>query len=86
MVRWMRDFRRLRPGVRKGEPWEHLGTLKGFHTLIANETNLAPMGPAALARRGRGLPSHGRGKSTLEIRVARGGFNTPQRTRPIIEN
>lgn len=80
MDRWMRSFRQLQPGVRKGERWEHLGTLNGFHALIAGETDLAPMGrelwPAELAAyesaRGAAAP--------LEIRVARGGFNTPQRT------
>lgn len=80
MDRWMRSFRHVQPNVRKGERWEHLGTLNGFHALIASEADLAPMGrelwPAEQAAyesaRGPGSP--------LEIRVARGGFNTPQRT------
>src|SRR5260221_5388688 len=80
MDRWMRDFHRLQPDVQPGSRWEHLGTLNGFHALIAGETDLAPMGrelwPAELvayeATRHR--------KAPLEIRVARGGFNTPQRT------
>jgi ABC-type phosphate transport system substrate-binding protein len=80
MDRWMRSFRTLEPGVRKGERWEHLGTLNGFHALIAKETDLAPMGrelwPAELAA----YASAGGGAAPLEIRVARGGFNTPQRT------
>ena len=80
MDRWMRSFRALQPGVRKGERWEHLGTLNGFHALIAKETDLAPMGrelwPAELAA----YASAGGADAPLEIRVARGGFNTPQRT------
>jgi ABC-type phosphate transport system substrate-binding protein len=80
MDRWMREFHRVQPGVRPGSRWEHLGTLNGFHALIANETDIAPMGrelwPSELAAykatQGRDAP--------LEIRVARGGFNTPQRT------
>jgi ABC-type phosphate transport system substrate-binding protein len=80
MDRWMRDFRRAQPGVRKGERWEHLGTLNGFHALVAGETDLAPMGrelwPAEAAVY---QAAHGR-KAPLEIRVARGGFKTPQRT------
>jgi ABC-type phosphate transport system substrate-binding protein len=80
MDRWMRDFRRVQPGVRKGERWEHLGTLNGFHALIAGETDIAPMGrelwpsEAAIYEAAQGR------KAPLEIRVARGGFNTPQRT------
>jgi ABC-type phosphate transport system substrate-binding protein len=80
MDRWMRDFHRVQPGVQSGSRWEHLGTLNGFHALIANETDIAPMGrelwPAEMAvykaTRGEDAP--------LEIAVARGGFNTPQRT------
>ena len=79
MDRWMRDFRRKQPGVRKGERWEHLGTLNGFHALIVNETDIAPMGrelwPAELSDY---EDTHR--EALLEIRVARGGFNTPQRT------
>lgn len=80
MDRWMRSFRAVQPGVRKGERWEHLGTLNGFHALIARETDLAPMGrelwPSELAA----YASAGAAGAPLEIRVARGGFNTPQRT------
>lgn len=80
MDRWMRDFRHVQPGVRKGDRWEHLGTLNGFHALIANETDLAPMGrelwPAEQAAYASVQPL----PAPLEIRVARGGFNTPQRT------
>jgi ABC-type phosphate transport system substrate-binding protein len=80
MDRWMRDFHRERPGVQPGSRWEHLGTLNGFHALIAGETDLAPMGrelwPAELAA----YEASQHRKAPLEIRVARGGFNTPQRT------
>jgi ABC-type phosphate transport system substrate-binding protein len=80
MDRWMRDFRREQPDVRKGERWEHLGTLNGFHALIAHETDIAPMGrelwPAETAVYQATLHL----KAPLEIRVARGGFNTAQRT------
>ena len=80
MDRWMRNFRREQPGVRKGERWEHLGTLNGFHALIAGEADLAPMGrelwpsEAAVYKASRGVDA------PMEVRVARGGFNTPQRT------
>ncbi|GJI90834.1 substrate-binding domain-containing protein [Duganella hordei] len=80
MERWMNDFERLQPGVRRGERWEHPGTLNGFHALMAGETDLAPMGrelwPEEQAAYASVLP----GRKPLEIKVARGGFNTPQRT------
>jgi ABC-type phosphate transport system substrate-binding protein len=80
MDRWMREFHKLQPGVVPGSRWEHLGTLNGFHALIANETDIAPMGrelwPAELAA----YRSAQHRAAPLEIRVARGGFNTPQRT------
>src|SRR5258708_10473089 len=80
MDRWMREFHRVQPGVVPGSRWEHLGTLNGFHALIANETDLAPMGrelwPSELAA----YESTQHRKAPLEIAVARGGFNTPQRT------
>jgi ABC-type phosphate transport system substrate-binding protein len=80
MDRWMRDFRRKQPEVRKGERWEHLGTLNGFNALIVNETDIAPMGrelwPAELSD----YEAIHRREALLEVRVARGGFNTPQRT------
>ena len=79
MDRWMRDFEKRQPGVRKGERWEHLGTLNGFHALIGGQTDLAPMGrelwPEEQATYEATLK-----QPVLEIRVARGGFNTPQRT------
>jgi ABC-type phosphate transport system substrate-binding protein len=80
MDRWMREFHRVQPGVQPGSRWEHLGTLNGFHALIANETDIAPMGrelwPAELAA----YEATQHRAAPLEIRVARGGFNTPQRT------
>jgi len=80
MDRWMREFTRRAPGVHPGPRWEHVGTLNGFHALLAGETDIAPMGrelwPSELttyqAVRGQPAP--------IEIRVARGGFDTPQRT------
>lgn len=80
MDRWMRDFRRVQPGVTKGERWEHLGTLNGYHALIAGEADIAPMGRELWSSEAAMYEAaHGR-KAPLEIRIARGGFNTPQRT------
>ena len=80
MEKWMRAFCALQPGVHRGERWSHQGTLNGYQALLAGETDLAPMGRELWpgekviykAVRGQAEP--------LEIRVARGGFNTPQRT------
>jgi ABC-type phosphate transport system substrate-binding protein len=80
MDSWECRFRVLQPGVDKGEMWEHLGTLNGFDALLVGNTDIAPMGrelwPDELAAwrsvYGPGAP--------IEIAVARGGFNTPQRT------
>jgi ABC-type phosphate transport system substrate-binding protein len=80
MDRWMREFRRVQPGVRKGERWEHLGTLNGFHALIVNETDLAPMGREIWPEERTAYQVTHHQKEPFEIRVARGGFNTPQRT------
>ena len=81
MDRWMRSFRQLQPGVRKGDRWEHLGTLNGFHALVAGETDLAPMGRELWpAEQAAYASARGVAAAPLEIRVARGGFNTPQRT------
>ena len=79
MDRWMRDFEKLQPGARKGERWEHLGTLNGFHALIGGLTDLAPMG-RELWPEERAVYESVQGHPVLEIRVARGGFDTPQRT------
>jgi ABC-type phosphate transport system substrate-binding protein len=80
MEKWMTAFCRLQPGVHRGARWSHQGTLNGFHALLAGETDLAPMGrelwpgEKVIYQAVRGQPE------PLEIRVARGGFNTPQRT------
>ena len=80
MDRWMRDFRRVQPGVHKGERWEHLGTLNGFHALVVEETDIAPMGRELWPDEAASFAATHGGRVPLEIRVARGGFNTPQRT------
>jgi len=80
MDRWMRDFRALQPGVRRGDRWEHLGTLNGFHALMAGETDLAPMGRELWPDEAAAYASLHPGQVPFEIRVARGGFNTQQRT------
>ena len=80
MEAWFRAFRRLQPDVHKGDRWSHLGTLNGYHALLAGETDLAPMG-RELWPGEQAVYQAIRGQRTpLEIRVARGGFNTPQRT------
>ncbi len=79
---WMCRFEILQPGMRRGARWEHFGTLNGFHALLVGETDIAPMGrelwPAELAQ-WRAAFAEGTGHP-VEIAVARGGFNTPQRT------
>ena len=80
MEKWMRAFCTLQPGVQRGGRWSHQGTLNGYQALLAGETDLAPMGRELwpgekfIYQAVRGQPE------PLEIRVARGGFNTPQRT------
>lgn len=77
---WECRFAALQPGVAKGERWEHFGTLNGFHALLGDEADIAPMGrelwPQEAADWRRLFGTSG----PVEIRVARGGFNTPQRT------
>jgi ABC-type phosphate transport system substrate-binding protein len=80
MERWMRDFRKLQPGVVRGDRWEHLGTLNGFHALMVGETDIAPMGRELWPEESAAYGKVNSGQPLLEIRVARGGFNTPQRT------
>lgn len=80
MERWMHDFHALQPGVRKGERWEHLGTLNGFHALMAGETDLAPMGRELWPDETASFKQLNAGHVPFEIRVARGGFDTQQRT------
>ncbi len=80
MEKWMTAFTRLQPGVHRGARWSHQGTLNGFQALLAGETDLAPMG-RELWPSERAAYQTVRGQSEpFEIRVARGGFNTPQRT------
>ena len=76
----MRDFRVLQPGVRRGDRREHPGTLNGFHALMAGETDLAPMGRELWPDETAAYAGLHAGQAPLEIRVARGGFNTQQRT------
>jgi len=80
MERWMHDFRALQPGVHKGDPWEHLGTLNGFGALMVGVTDLAPMGRELWPNEDTAFSSLHGGEKLFEIRVARGGFNTNQRT------
>ncbi len=80
MDRWMREFRRVQPGVRNGSRWEHLGTLNGFFALVSGETDIAPMGRELWASESAMYEATQHIAAPLEIRVARGGFNTPQRT------
>src|SRR5258708_1668664 len=80
LERWMGDFRALQPHLRRGNRWEHLGTLNGFHALMAGETDLAPMGRELWPDEAAAFASLHAGEVPFEIRVARGGFNTQQRT------
>src|SRR5206468_1930720 len=70
----------LQPAVRRGDHWEHPGTLNGFHALMAGETDLAPMGRELWPDEAAAYASLHAGQVPFEIRVARGGFNTQQRT------
>ncbi len=80
MEKWMTAFCAIYPGVHRGARWSHQGTLNGFQALLAGETDLAPMG-RELWPTERKIYAELRGQpAPLEIRVARGGFNTPQRT------
>ena len=80
MEKWMCAFCQRQPGVHRGARWSHQGTLNGYQALLAGETDLAPMGrelwpgEKVIYKAVRGQPE------PLEIRVARGGFNTLQRT------
>ena len=80
MDSWECRFHALQPRVGKGEVWEHLGTLNGFNALLVGDADIAPMGrelwPDELAE----WRSTFGGGAPVEIAVARGGFDTPQRT------
>ena len=80
MERWMRDFTTLQPGVHRGERWEHLGTLNGFNALLIGETDLAPMGRELWPVEAQAFAKMHHGEVLLEVAVARGGFDTQQRT------
>jgi ABC-type phosphate transport system substrate-binding protein len=80
MDSWIEEFHRLQPLVQKGERWEHLGTLNGFHALLVDDTDIAPMGRELWPQESRAYGATHHQQAPLEIRVARGGFNTPQRT------
>ena len=80
MDRWMRDFHALEPGVVPGTRWEHLGTLNGFYALTGGDTDIAPMGRELWPDERAAYAKLHDGRVPLEIRVARGGFDTPQRT------
>lgn len=80
MDRWMQEFTHLQPGVRRGEIWEHLGTLNGFHALMNGLADIAPMGRELWPQERRAYAEVTGIDQPVEIRVARGGFNTPQRT------
>lgn len=80
MESWMHGFQRLHPRIRKGDRWEHLGTLNGFHALLVGETDLAPMGRELWPSERAAWDGAHPGVELVEIKVARGGFNTPQRT------
>jgi ABC-type phosphate transport system substrate-binding protein len=80
MERWMRDFVKLQPGVHRGDRWEHLGTLNGFNALLIGETDLAPMGRELWPVEAQAFAKLHGGAVPIEIAVARGGFDTQQRT------
>jgi ABC-type phosphate transport system substrate-binding protein len=80
MDTWIEDFHHIQPGVQKGTRWEHLGTLNGFHALLVNDTDMAPMGRELWPQESRAYDATHHEPAPFEIRVARGGFNTPQRT------
>ncbi|BCG05127.1 hypothetical protein PPGU19_096950 (plasmid) [Paraburkholderia sp. PGU19] len=80
MDMWIQDFHHIQPLVEKGDRWEHLGTLNGFHALLVDDTDMAPMGRELWPEERRAYGATHHEQALLEIRVARGGFNTPQRT------
>ncbi|MFP3566497.1 substrate-binding domain-containing protein [Paraburkholderia sp. SIMBA_030] len=80
MDTWIDAFTHVQPSVRKGDRWEHLGTLNGFHALLAGDTEMAPMGRELWPDERAAYAQIRHDAAPLEIRVARGGFNTPQRT------
>ena len=78
---WECRFHALQPHVGKGEWWEHLGTLNGFNALLVGQADIAPMGRELWPQEQADWHAiFGEGDGPIEIKVARGGFNTPQRT------
>jgi len=77
---WECRFAALQPGVSKGERWEHLGTLNGFHALINGQADIAPMGRELWPQEREAWQASLGTPGPVEVAVARGGFNTPQRT------
>lgn len=77
---WECRFHVLQPGVGKGEYWEHLGTLNGFNALLTGQADIAPMGRELWPQELGDWRTVFGGGAPIEIKVARGGFNTPQRT------
>ena len=80
MDSWECRFHALQPGVAKGEQWEHLGTLNGFHALLAGVATIAPMGRELWPEERAAWAATFGMVAPVEIAVARGGFDTPQRT------
>lgn len=77
---WQCRFRALQPGTGKGERFEHFGTLNGFHALMVGEADIAPMGRELWPDERAAWQSVMGTPAPIEIMVARGGYNTPQRT------
>lgn len=80
MDSWECRFAALQPGVGKGEMWEHLGTLNGYDALLTGQADIAPMGRELWPDELAGWRSVYGSGAPVEIAVARGGFDTPQRT------
>jgi ABC-type phosphate transport system substrate-binding protein len=80
MDEWFKEFSTIYPGVKHGPLWEHLGTLNGFHALMVNQTDIAPMGRELWPEETVALLKNCKDCKILELRVAHGGFNTQQRT------
>jgi ABC-type phosphate transport system substrate-binding protein len=77
---WECRFHALQPEVGKGEYWEHLGTLNGFNALLTGQADIAPMGRELWPQELEDWRAVFGGGAPIEIMVARGGFDTPQRT------
>ena len=80
MDEWFSEFKKIYPDVSRGENWEHLGTLNGFHALMVHQTDIAPMGRELWPEEIAAIQRACKECTILELRVAHGGFNTQQRT------